>query len=289
MFYLSYSYLFFSSFFFFNDTATTEIYTLSLHDALPILPHPAPPTLRTRTAPCRRDVRISRRRARLYHRVVREANPSSAEFCREPPAAAGRPSRIRTDRARGCAMARRTSAGLLALLVMVLLAAQPAWACGGLVGDGGTVQLARTTTLAGYHDGVEHYLTSFTYSGGGARFGAITPLPGVPSDVRKGGEWSLQRLVLETQPQLQALDGAEFAAAARASAPAEVLLKTRVDALDVTILRGGGKAVGDWARKHGFGLSVDAPEVLDFYAARSPIFMATSFDARAASARGQQL
>jgi len=24
-------------FFFFNDTATTEIYTLSLHDALPIL------------------------------------------------------------------------------------------------------------------------------------------------------------------------------------------------------------------------------------------------------------
>src|SRR2546429_9129651 len=27
----------FSFFFFFNDTATTEIYTLSLHDALPIL------------------------------------------------------------------------------------------------------------------------------------------------------------------------------------------------------------------------------------------------------------
>src|SRR2546430_5580330 len=29
------------SFFFFNDTATTEIYTLSLHDALPIYP-PSP-------------------------------------------------------------------------------------------------------------------------------------------------------------------------------------------------------------------------------------------------------
>src|SRR3712207_8011764 len=27
-------------FFFFNDTATTEIYTLSLHDALPIYPFP---------------------------------------------------------------------------------------------------------------------------------------------------------------------------------------------------------------------------------------------------------
>src|SRR3712207_3579722 len=29
----------FTMFFFFNDTATTEIYTLSLHDALPILHH----------------------------------------------------------------------------------------------------------------------------------------------------------------------------------------------------------------------------------------------------------
>src|SRR6266705_4861433 len=31
-------YCFSSIFFFFNDTATTEIYTLSLHDALPISP-----------------------------------------------------------------------------------------------------------------------------------------------------------------------------------------------------------------------------------------------------------
>src|SRR5437868_9348532 len=34
-FYLSYC-LFYSLFFFFNDPSTTEIYTLSLHDALPI-------------------------------------------------------------------------------------------------------------------------------------------------------------------------------------------------------------------------------------------------------------
>src|SRR5438874_13578170 len=38
MFLLTFVYLFFLFFFFFffNDTATTEIYTLSLHDALPI-------------------------------------------------------------------------------------------------------------------------------------------------------------------------------------------------------------------------------------------------------------
>src|SRR2546422_11268024 len=35
-------------FFFFNDTATTEIYTLSLHDALPISDRPAAPR-RSRT------------------------------------------------------------------------------------------------------------------------------------------------------------------------------------------------------------------------------------------------
>src|SRR5215204_7186218 len=34
------SLFFFFFFFFFNDTATTEIYTLSLHDALPISPTP---------------------------------------------------------------------------------------------------------------------------------------------------------------------------------------------------------------------------------------------------------
>src|SRR2546426_11927665 len=37
-------------FFFFNDTATTEIYTLSLHDALPISP-PAAARDRSRTTP----------------------------------------------------------------------------------------------------------------------------------------------------------------------------------------------------------------------------------------------
>src|SRR5256885_6236436 len=37
-------------FFFFNDTATTEIYTLSLHDALPICGGHAPGGRRTRSA-----------------------------------------------------------------------------------------------------------------------------------------------------------------------------------------------------------------------------------------------
>src|SRR5258705_3378440 len=42
---------YFYHFFFFNDTATTEIYTLSLHDALPICPC-AWPAGRWRPRPC---------------------------------------------------------------------------------------------------------------------------------------------------------------------------------------------------------------------------------------------
>src|SRR5687767_15949273 len=37
LFYFIFMYFIYFFFFFFNDTATTEIYTLSLHDALPIL------------------------------------------------------------------------------------------------------------------------------------------------------------------------------------------------------------------------------------------------------------
>src|SRR5258708_38308966 len=55
LFFLSYFFLYFL-FFFFNDTATTEIYTLSLHDALPILEYSVGSTSRTfgptRTARC---------------------------------------------------------------------------------------------------------------------------------------------------------------------------------------------------------------------------------------------
>jgi hypothetical protein len=179
--------------------------------------------------------------------------------------------------------------GLLISMTLVLtLGAGPALACGGLVGPGGTVKLARTTTLAAWHDGIEHYITSFEYAGGGAEFGSIVPLPGVPAKVEKGGEWTLQRLIRETQPQPE-LFAADAAGAARASAPAEEILKAQVDALDITVLRGGGKAVGDWAREHGFGLSPDAPEVLDFYADRSPIFMAAAFNPERAEGRGQSL
>src|SRR2546426_2240905 len=59
-----FSFPFFFFFFFFNDTATTEIYTLSLHDALPIwVGHPRSRGGRARTS--RGLIPPARRRARL--------------------------------------------------------------------------------------------------------------------------------------------------------------------------------------------------------------------------------
>ena len=108
----------------------------------------------------------------------------------------------------------RAGAALGAALLIIAASAAPAFACGGLIGPNGAVNLLRTTTLAAYHDGAEHYITAFQFAGGGGAFGSLTPLPGVPSSVEKGGDWTLQRLVRETEPQL--LDAVR---ARRADAP----------------------------------------------------------------------
>jgi hypothetical protein len=168
----------------------------------------------------------------------------------------------------------------------LIVGAGPASACAGLVTPGGNVRLVRTGTLAAYHAGLEHYITSFRFEGGGAEFGSIVPLPGIPSNIERGGDWTLQRLDREVNPpppaQFSSSDGRAAVAAAT------VVEEKRIDALDITILKGGGASVGDWARQHGFKLTPDAPEVLDFYAERSPIFMAARYDANAARDRGQQ-
>ena len=163
--------------------------------------------------------------------------------------------------------------------------APAAGACGGLVGENGTIQLERTTTLAAYHDGVERYVTSFQFTGDGKEVGSIVPLPDIPTKVERGGDWTLQRLEREVAPPIRAAFDATTSAAAGS---AQVILSTKIDALDITILKGGGDEVGRWATENGFLLTPDAPEVLDYYASRSPIFMAAKFDASRAAALGQR-
>jgi len=180
----------------------------------------------------------------------------------------------------------RLGLGLSTAVLALFLAVTPTLACGGLIGPNGAVNLLRTTTLAGYHDGVEHYVTAFQFAGGGGAFGSITPLPGVPTSVVKGGDWTLQRLIRETNP----VAPLAFESASDATrAGAVELMTVKIDALDLTVLKGGSADIGAWATAHGFRLPPDAPEVLDFYAKRSQIFLAAAFDADAAKSRGQQL
>ena len=183
-------------------------------------------------------------------------------------------------------MRRRLMAALAAATTAGLLTVGPVLACGGLIGPNGAVNLLRTTTFAGYHAGVEHYVTAFQFAGGGGAFGSLTPLPGVPTSVEKGGDWTLQRLLLETDPVSRDFFRLD-ALAAPAAGEAEVLMEVRIDALDVTVLKGGAAQVGRWATNNGFRLPPDAPEVLDFYASRSPIFLAAVFDAGRPGRQGE--
>src|SRR3989442_2548915 len=77
-------------FFFFNDTATTEIYTLSLHDALPIstsgrsgrVSSPAPPTTtRAASRPTRWRARRSGRDRKSTRLNSSHVRISYAVFC----------------------------------------------------------------------------------------------------------------------------------------------------------------------------------------------------------------
>jgi hypothetical protein len=183
-------------------------------------------------------------------------------------------------------MRRVVVAAAMAVPVTVWAAA-PAGACGGLVGENGTIELVRTTTLAAYTDGVERYVTAFQFTGEGEEVGSIVPLPDVPTSVERGGDWTLQRLAQEVAPPAEERAADGDAATAGASQEAEVLLETQIDALDITVLRGGGDEVGEWAVDNGFLLTPDAPEVLDYYAERSPVFMAARFDANRARELGQ--
>jgi hypothetical protein len=185
-------------------------------------------------------------------------------------------------------MRRTITAAAVALPTAALLAASaaPAGACGGLVGENGTIELVRTTTLAAYSDGIERYVTAFEFTGEGGEVGSIVPLPDVPTEVTRAGDWTLQRLAREVAPPVEEAE-ASFGATADEGAGVDVILETEVDALDITVISGGGDAVGQWALDNGFLLTPDAPEVLDYYAERSPVFMAAKFDAQRAADLGQ--
>jgi len=175
---------------------------------------------------------------------------------------------------------------LLPLMVggLILAMSGAALACGGLVAPGHAEALKTATTLAAWHDGYEHYVTGFEFAGLADSFGYIIPLPGVPTKITKGGSWTLERLQAEIGegPLAQQREGILLAAAS----PVDVLQRVKIDALNITIVRGGGVDVAKWAAKNGFDLTRDTPAVLEQYSSHRAIFALARFDRADAKSRG---
>ena len=166
-----------------------------------------------------------------------------------------------------------------------LLTAAPAFACGGLVAPDGDVRLDKATTFVAWHDGIEHYVTSFAYTGAAADVGWIVPLPAVPSKVEAAGKWTLQRLEREFNPPPQLA----FASAGAAAPTDSIVVEhVQVEALDITVLKGSGSRVVDWCVHNGFLLPQETKDHLLQYAQGSPVFMAAKYNSSVAQQRGLQ-
>jgi hypothetical protein len=178
---------------------------------------------------------------------------------------------------------RLVSASVLAMALIVTVPGA-ALACGGLVAPGHAEVLRRATTLAAWHSGYEHYVTGFQFVGSAEHFGYIIPLPGVPAKIEKGGGWTLERLDREVNPVFT--EAVALAAAAPRAKDVEVLQRVTVDALNITVVRGGGPDVAAWAKKNGFDLTPDTPRVMSAYSSRGAIFALAKFDNKKAVKRG---
>jgi hypothetical protein len=170
--------------------------------------------------------------------------------------------------------------------VAVVLQAAQALACGGLVAPDGDVRLAKATTFVAWSDGVEHYVTSFAYTGAVVDVGWIVPLPAVPTSIKEAGAWTLQRLEREFAPP-PVPEALALSAASEGIPPAIVVEQVQVEALDVTVLKGSGQAVIDWCAHNGFLVSAEIKNHLLRYASSSPVFMAAKYNTSIALQRHQ--
>ena len=180
-------------------------------------------------------------------------------------------------------MMRRAVSVSVFALVLVIAVPAVAMACGGLIAPGHAEVLRKATTLAAWHDGYEHYVTGFQFAGSANKFGYIIPLPGVPTKIQKAGDWTLERLDQEVNPvERFALQ----AAAEPAAKDVDVLQRVKVEALNIVVVRGGGRDVAAWAKENGFDLTPDTPRVMSSYSSQGAIFALAKFDNKEAVKRG---
>ncbi len=189
---------------------------------------------------------------------------------------------------RSLTSALKLSLPAVAALVLAVAQTVPAAACGGLIAPNGAVRLERATTLVAWHDGVERYLTTFTYQGDVSSVGYIVPLPAAPiQQVQEGGAWTLQRLEREAHPLPQGTF-ASAAAPTAADGGVQVLQQEQIEALNIAVIKGdSADDIIHWATDNGFALDGETRGHLQVYSSVTPYFMAAKYDTSAAQARHQ--
>ena len=164
---------------------------------------------------------------------------------------------------------------LLALLVFLPL---PALACGGPLSPNDSVHLTTAQTLVGWHNGIEYYMTNFAYSGEASQFGWVLPLPAQPQKIEEGSMPVFSDLKAET------LQGSNnrgwFSSGNYAANPggAQVLQRTIIHSLNISIIQGNGPQIVNWARQNGFTVDAETQTHLLMYARASSIFMAARYE-----------
>ena len=163
----------------------------------------------------------------------------------------------------------RIGVGCAVAVVTVGVMAAPAVACGGLVGENGTIQLVRTTharRVPRRRRALRHVVRVHRRGRGGRldRAAARRPDQGRArrrldaATARAGGSAAGAR------------SGPSHAAASDAASKRRGLARDEDRRARHHHPPGGGDEVGKWALDHGFLLTPDAPEVLDFYASSQP-------------------
>ena len=171
----------------------------------------------------------------------------------------------------------------------VALTAAPAVACGGLVGENGTIQLDAHDDARGVprRRRALRDVVRVHRAGQGGRLDRAAARRADEGRARR----RLDAAATRARGRAAGAERGRFddrgrpPSSRRAGDPRDQDRRARHHGA----ARAAATAVGKWAIDHGFLLTPDAPEMLDFYADRSPIFMAARFDAsRASRARSER-
>lgn len=164
---------------------------------------------------------------------------------------------------------------LLALLAFLPL---PALACGGPLSPNDSIHLTTAQTLVGWHNGIEYYMTNFAYSGEASQFGWVLPLPAQPQKIEEGS------MPVFSDLNSEAAQGSSnrgwFSSGTYATNPggAQVLQRTIIHSLNISIIQGNGPQIVNWARENGFAVDAETQAHLLMYARASSIFMAARYE-----------